>query len=386
MLALLCLTVSSAWADNLYLKSDDNFATATLMYDGNKGDNPYYQSEKWNGSSANTARNNVTTITVNASCQNFTGTSLKYLFQNFTNLTIIKDLGNLNTSHVTNMQSMFSLCSNLTSIDLSSWNTGNVTSMMSMFNNCSKLERICVGADWSVAKVTMSTSMFTGCTKLPNWDGTTNKTHANTGAGGYLSFKLTANKGNEGEYWTTYYSNVTNYKASEGTKVFKVALELADAAITMTEITGSIVKSGQGVVLKSTSGCIIMSPSNSGGTGNYSDNSLEGTMTEIATTGENNYYVLSYKAETGAGFYKLSNTSGTIGANKAFLTYTAGAREFFLFDEATGIEDNNRETINNNCYYDLQGRRVSQPAKGLYIVRSAEGRLQVKNGKKYIKK
>ena len=83
MLVLLCLTVSGAWADDLYLKSDDNFATATLMYDGNKGDNPYYQSDKWNGPSVsvNAARNNVTTITVNASCQNFTGTSLKLLFR-----------------------------------------------------------------------------------------------------------------------------------------------------------------------------------------------------------------------------------------------------------------------------------------------------------------
>ena len=34
--------------------------------------------------------------------------------------------------------------------------------------------------------------------------------------------------------------------------------------------------------------------------------------------------------------------------------------------------------------YDLQGRRVTQPTKGLFIVRSAEGRLQGKNGKKVV--
>lgn len=33
----------------------------------------------------------------------------------------------------------------------------------------------------------------------------------------------------------------------------------------------------------------------------------------------------------------------------------------------TGIENNNRETINNNRYYDLQGRRVENPTKGVYI-------------------
>lgn len=57
----------------------------------------------------------------------------------------------------------------------------------------------------------------------------------------------------------------------------------------------------------------------------------------------------------------------------------------FLDDEATGIHNNKRETINNSHYYDLQGRRVdssrftahnSQLKKGLYI----------KNGKKIVNK
>ena len=193
----------------------------------------------------------------------------------------------------------------------------------------------------------------------------------------YPTYNLTAKAGDTGElgteYWATFYSNFTDYQASEGTQVF--AVKLNRKTITMTEITDGIVNKGEGVVLKSLSPSITMTPSASASEGNYTSNSLEGTMTEITTTGENNYYVLSYKAETGAGFYKLSNTSGTIGANKAFLTYTAGAREFFLFDEATGIEaiDNGQLTI-DNVVYDLQGRRVAQPAKGLYIV----------NGKKVI--
>ena len=102
---------------------------------------------------------------------------------------------------------------------------------------------------------------------------------------------------------------------------------------------------------------------------NFSNNSLQGTMTEINTSGTNNYYVLGGK--NGAGFYKLSNTSGTIGANKAYLTYSggAGAREFFLFDEATGIEMPTVEDVNADAVvYDLQGRRVMNPTKGLYIV------------------
>ena len=44
------------------------------------------------------------------------------------------------------------------------------------------------------------------------------------------------------------------------------------------------------------------------------------------------------------------------------------------FNEATGITDNNREIITDNRYYDMQGRRVENPAKGIYL----------KNGKKVI--
>ena len=103
-----------------------------------------------------------------------------------------------------------------------------------------------------------------------------------------------------------------------------------------------------------------------------------GTLTEI-TPGENDYYVLNKKG-AGIGFYKLSNT-GTIGANKAYLSYnnpeggSINAREFIGFEEATGLKaiDNGQLTI-DNVVYDLQGRRVSQPTKGLYIV----------NGKKVV--
>ena len=187
------------------------------------------------------------------------------------------------------------------------------------------------------------------------------------------TYNLTANEGATGEFWATFYSDASNYEASEGTKVF--AVNLTGTEITMTEISDAIVKSGQGVVLKSNSASITMTPTTSAGSGDWTDNSLTGTMTSITNPG--NAYVLNKKDGTGVGFYRLSS-GGTIGANKAYLTYSGTlAREFFLFDEATGISATlmNNEEVNGEVY-DLQGRRVSQPTKGLYIV----------NGKKYIKK
>ena len=155
----------------------------------------------------------------------------------------------------------------------------------------------------------------------------------------------------------------------------------------MTEISDRIVKSGEGVVLKQETTSteptttITMTRTETTPTGDFSGNSLTGTMTDIENPDYGHIYVLNNPdGGNGVGFYKLKSAidGGTIGANKAYLTYSggAGAREFFAFNEATGIEsiDHSPLTIDHSVY-DLQGRRVAQPTKGLYIV----------NGKKVIK-
>ena len=101
----------------------------------------------------------------------------------------------------------------------------------------------------------------------------------------------------------------------------------------------------------------------------YATNSLTGTDNGVVNPG--NAFALGYSADNGVGFYKLTDT-GIIGANKAYLTYdgTLDTREFFTFGEANGIDataiDHSPLTIDH--YYDLQGRRVDHPTKGLYIV------------------
>ena len=183
-------------------------------------------------------------------------------------------------------------------------------------------------------------------------------------SGGIPIYNVTANQV-DGVYWSTFYSNEGNYQASEGTQVF--AVTLTGTAIEMTVIPNRIALSGKGVVLKNTTtGSITMTKTETAPDVDYSGSSLTGTMTSITNPG--NAYVLNGK--NGAGFYKLK-TTGTIGANKAYLTYSDPtlAREFFLFDEATGIEMPTVEDVNADAVvYDLQGRRVVNPTKGLYIV------------------
>ena len=106
-------------------------------------------------------------------------------------------------------------------------------------------------------------------------------------------------------------------------------------------------------------------------------NILEGVTAEtVKTAGE--VFVLK-QGTNGLGFYKNTNDF-TVRANSAYLPATAvtGARAFIaLDDEATGIEDLTPAlSKGEGVVYDLSGRRVVTPTKGLYIV----------NGKKVIVK
>lgn len=199
------------------------------------------------------------------------------------------------------------------------------------------------------------------------------------------TFEVAAKKADV-SYWATFYSSIANYQAPEGTQVYKVNFD--GSSITMTEIEDRIVTKGQGVVLKTnlTSNLntvnIVMTKTDDESFGDYSGNSLKGT--DIAISNPGNAYVLNYKPSEGVGFYRLSST-GTIPANRAYLTSgatvagaTAAAREFFAFDAAiTGIDNVNAQDSEDYVKtFDLQGRRVANPAKGVYIV----------NGKKVIMK
>lgn len=130
---------------------------------------------------------------------------------------------------------------------------------------------------------------------------------------------------------------------------------------------------------------------NESGVGHSSDNMLKGTLTaNDMTEGDN---CLFYRL-TMHGANPSNNEPGTIGfwwgasdggvfkpgANKAYLAVpkaTAARISGFAFDEdgtTTAIEDV-RVADGKNAVYNLNGQRVNNPAKGMYIV----------NGKKVIK-
>lgn len=144
-------------------------------------------------------------------------------------------------------------------------------------------------------------------------------------------------------------------------------------AITFEQITGTV-KAGTGVLLKGTASSTINIPVAASGTDISTTNKLVGITTATAIAAET-YYGLS-----GNKFVKVN--AGTVKAGKALLPAseiptTARELKFVFEDETTAIRGiENGQLRMENSFFDLQGRKVAQPKKGLYI----------KNGKKVFMK
>ena len=192
------------------------------------------------------------------------------------------------------------------------------------------------------------------------------------------------------DYWCTYYHPLANVKINtEGVKIFKALL--MGSSLTLTEVEGNVIKAGQAVVLKApVSGELDMELTSSVATGDFSGNELKGTTTALSGA-EGNIYVLNYTAADGLGFYKLK-ASGSISANKAYLYYNGTSSSNFFGleedDETTSLSEEFRveserqrvgasagmEFATAEGYYNLSGRHIEKPTKGIYIV----------NGKKVV--
>ena len=89
-----------------------------------------------------------------------TGTSLRHLFLNMTNVVSITGLENINTSTVIRMDGMFRGATNLTTIgDVSGWDIQNVTNMANMFRDAHALTSVNMSG-WDTSNVTRMESMF----------------------------------------------------------------------------------------------------------------------------------------------------------------------------------------------------------------------------------
>ena len=167
------------------------------------------------------------------------------------------------------------------------------------------------------------------------------------------------------------YAGLTPIDYSDDSKFSAWAIaSITGNAITFSKIT-SKVPAGTGVLLMGTAGQAVEPVVAASGTAPAA-NLLTGITTATAVTADQ-YYGLS-----GKKFVKVN--AGTVPAGRALLPVSAisTARELnFVFDdETTGISaiENMEPTTENAAIYNLNGQRVTNPSRGLYIV----------NGKKVI--
>lgn len=135
--------------------------------------------------------------------------------------------------------------------------------------------------------------------------------------------------------------------------------------LTLTAIEGNVIPANTGVILAGEANTYNFTVTTGG---SVSSNALTGTVAAIARPAGS--YILA-TGGSGVGFY--ADGANTIPGFKAYLPSGSGSVKSFRFADADAIR-NISSALNKSEVYDLQGRRVAQPAHGLYIV----------NGKKVV--
>lgn len=191
------------------------------------------------------------------------------------------------------------------------------------------------------------------------------------------------------KYYGTFCSSVP-FKVPADVTVSEIGIDSEGKLIVEDYAEGAVVPANTGVMISAaTAGKKTFTPA-SGGTSVLGDNNClrpsgyaisDLTANDMGTKDPNClYYRLTMHGGTKLGFWWGAENGGTFGvaANKAYMVVpdSSAAREGFAFDEdsTTGISNVNVNENVNGSVFDLQGRKVSTPGKGLYIV----------NGKKVV--
>ena len=353
-------------------------------------------------------------------------TSCYSWFGDFHCLTTIEGLEYLNTSEVTNMTYMFGYCPQLTSLDLSNFNTTKVTQMIAMFNGCRALETIYVSDGWTVDNVTESRLMFGQCYSLVGGQGTTypwdnpnapDKTYAHIDGGesnpGFLTqlFNIALNENSDDNNATISEYNGKPCKVTLARSIVPGSYNTLSLPF---DVDNALLKEkfGEDVELAELSGTHMdnetlyfdFAPADAITAGVpyliYVSDAVESPITfNAVTVKEETQPVTTSLADfipvfdvttldngnENILFLGANNTlfypSTSSGAMKGFRAYfkvkgeAQGAKAMVMMDNSlTGVKTILNENLQNEQVYDLQGRMVTRPAKGLYIM----------NGKKVI--
>lgn len=186
--------------------------------------------------------------------------------------------------------------------------------------------------------------------------------------------KLTLSASGYASYCCEYPLDFTNIDKDTFKAWYVSAVDMTSGDVTFSEITGTI-KGGEAFFLYGTPGAECQLAYAESSSVVLNGNKLVGTL--APTYVENGNGIQNYGL-SGGNFVKMGN--GVVKANKSYLPVEVGTETptrlniIFESQEATGIMNVSREGTTDNRYYNLNGQRVMNPTKGMYIV----------NGKKVI--
>lgn len=178
--------------------------------------------------------------------------------------------------------------------------------------------------------------------------------------------------------WGTYVSDQVMDFTNSDVKAY-VVTGASGTAITKTPVTKAAANTP--LLLNAPEGTYTIPVAATGTDYSSSNKLVAGTGAAVAYDANSGYnYVLAVDNGKAMFMRIVDGTPATVPSGKAYLALDAapsGARGLNLFDDedVTGIDATlvNSEKVNSDVF-DLQGRKVANPTKGLYIV----------NGKKYV--
>ena len=366
---------------------------------------------------------------------------MNFMFLKCSALTSL-DLKNFNTENVTDMYNMFDGCSALTSLDLTNFNTANVERMQEMFKGCSTLQSIYVSDNFVVTGIKYESykkNLFTDCKALKGaipkyYPAMTSSDYANYKTG-YFS-KLVGKNGEEkigaaGEPLAAYnlalddnkdfvayepfaakaasYSRTINTTWATLCLPFEVSLDgknfRAFKLLSANEGTNTVeleelktpIPAGTPVIIKMNEGETKLNFSvadkaianevktSATDDGNYQFKGLY-TQKEFSQDVDNNCYIVKGNKLMNPAKL-LANTNVKKVASKPFRAYmvdnssahVAGAKMFSIAigGGTTAIDTLNTIANDKAEYYDLQGKRLNEPQKGINIVKRGNKTMKV---------
>ena len=324
-----------------YAVFDEATNTLTFKHDTNKSDGAFALNEgenlpgwyKFDDNNHSHNANIIKKVIFDTSFANARPTSCYNWFYGCTDLTTIEGIEYLNTENVTNMSWMFSECSALTTLDVSNFDTKNVMEMSYMFGSCTKLKTLDVSS-FNTQNVTDMNWMFSYCSVLTTLDLSNFDTKNVTDMSGMFS--------NCSALTTLDLSSFETQNVTDMSRMFNDC-----SALTTLDVSNF-------------------------DTQNVTDMSrMFKSCSALTTIYASDKFVTTACEEDENMFAECANLVGAIPydenkVGKEMANYTTG---YFTDKAATGID---APTVSDDTaaeYYDLQGRRLNAPQKGVNIVK-----------------